>query len=116
MKDLNSRFEVVQNIVAKLSSEFGVEKPKLIVKSMSKLHGFYAVDVITLNLDTLHNNLSVAIKTVRHEFCHYLEDILDLPENKSEIKARRFEKNILALGILPKNQRKLCVEDAEKHE
>ena len=116
MKDFNSRFEVVQNVLAKLSFEFGVDKPKLLVKHLSKLHGFYAIDVITLNSDTLHNNLSVAIKTVRHEFCHYLEDILNLPDNKSEMKARRFEKNILALGILPKNQTKLCVGDKEKHD
>jgi len=114
MKDFESRFEVVQNVLAKLSLEFGVEEPKLLAKSMKLLHGFYTLGTITLNLNTLHNNLSAAVKTVRHEFCHYLEDILWLPENKSELKARRFEKNVLALGVLPKNQTRLVGELQEE--
>jgi len=111
MKDFESRLGVVKNILQKLSLEFGVKKPNLSLKSMERLHGFYTLNTITLNLNTLHNNLSTAIKTVRHEFCHYLEDALSLDECKSELKARRFEKNILALSILPKNQTRLGVEE-----
>jgi len=102
--DHNTRLEVVKNVITNLAIEFGVDKPTLTLKHMSKLHGFYAIDVITLNSNTLHNNLSMAIKAVRHEFCHYLDDILNLPNNNSELKARRFEKNILSLSKLPISQ------------
>ena len=107
MKNLNFRLDTVKNVLAKLSNEFDVDKPELHFKNMKRLHGFYTFDAITLNLDTLHNNLAEAVRTVRHEFYHYLEDILSLPKKKSELKARRFEKNRLVLGILPKSQTKL---------
>jgi len=102
------RLEIVKKVLAKLAQEFNVEKPHLFIKPMKTLHGYYVIDEITLNSNTLRDNLSMAVKTVRHEFYHYLEDILSLDSRKSEVKARRFEKNILSLNILPKSQKKLC--------
>lgn len=106
MKDLNSRIKALDIILEGLVTEFGVYFPKLSFKSMRSLHGFYASDKITINLNTLHNNLAEASRTLRHEFYHFLEDILSLDESKSELKAKRFEKGQLC-GILPKSQRKL---------
>ena len=113
MKNLNFRFEYTKNILRKLCQEFDVETPKLTVKTMSKLHGFYTFNVITLNLETLQNNLAEALRTVRHEFYHYLQDVLDLPEKKSELKAKRFEKDMFSLEVLPKSQTKLFERESE---
>jgi len=113
VKDFESRFKIAQNVLSKLASEFEVEIPKLMVKNMKKLHGFYALDTITLNTNTLHNNLAEALRTVRHEFYHYLQDVLDLPEKKSELKAKRFEKDVFSLEILPKSQTKLFERESE---
>jgi len=107
MKDLGFRFKTAKNMLRQLSLEFDVETPKLRIKPMKKLHGFYTLNTITINTDSLHTNLAETLRTVRHEFYHYLEDVLCLPERKSEMKAKRFEKNKLSLGLLPKNQTKL---------
>jgi len=109
MKDFESRLDLAKNVLRKLSSEFDVEAPKLMVKNMKQLHGFYVFNTITLNTNTLHDDIAEALRTVRHEFYHYLEDILCLPEGKSEMKAKRFEKNKLSLGVLPKTQRNLNI-------
>lgn len=111
VKDFISRFELAQKLLIKLSREFGVDKPKLIVKPMNKYHGFYSWALITLNQKTLHDNLAEALRTVRHEFYHYLEDIYNLRQN--EFKAKRFEKDAFSTEILPRSQTRLFEEKEE---
>ena len=107
-EDYTKRIVIIQNTVKRLCHEFGVPSPKLTIKPLKTLHGFYTLDEITLNFETLVNNLGEAVRTIRHEFAHYLEDYLALPQKKSELKAKHFENNIHALGLLPKNQKKLA--------
>jgi len=107
MKDFEKRFKLLCTVRDRLARDFGVEKPKLLAKNLKGIHGYYIFNKIIINLDTLHNNLSRAVETVRHEFCHYLMDFLVLDDRRSELKAKRFERNMLALGVLPINQRLL---------
>ena len=107
MKDVETRLHYLSRSLKGLAETFGVRKPNLLVTSLKKAHGFYALDTITINVATLRNNLSLALTTLRHEFCHYLQDELELDDRKPELNAIRFEKNILTLGVKPISQRLL---------
>ena len=106
MKGLDFRKKILQNTLQRLTTDFGVPSPILQFKKMKRLHGFYTFFMITINLKTLEENLAEANRTLRHEFYHYLEYALSLPNKKSELKARRFEKKYLR-ETLPKTQKKL---------
>lgn len=94
---------VAVKILTNLSREFDVPVPDLIQEAPDpKLGGWYSFDTIHICSDMLkspHYTLSIA----RHEFAHYLQDLNGLKE-RIEFHARKFEKNRLALGILPKTQ------------
>lgn len=104
MKDFDVRFNVLDKVLSNLSKQYAVPKPKLLCKPLKKLWGYYAPDTIIISLSLLHSDLSTATRVLRHEFYHYLEYELDLHEQKSELKARRFEKNIWTCQILPISQ------------
>lgn len=106
-KDFHFRLDILKNVVSKLSKEFGVPEPKLKWKTLKGLYGYYAPNTIIVDFNILRLNLSQSVRTVRHEFYHYLQDEFCLDERKSEVKARRFEKDIWANGILPKGQKRL---------
>lgn len=95
-------FLVALRILRKLSREFDVPIPDLIQESPSKLFGWYCFDEIHISVDTLRS-IHQTVKTSRHEFAHYLQDLFNI-KNKTEVQARKFERNILALGKLPKSQ------------
>ena len=109
-KQVNTAFRVriIRNLIKKLSKEFGVDEPKLGFQDMELLHGFYlwCDEKIVLNNSICDLNLAEALRTVRHEFYHYLEDVLGLPEKRSELKAKRFEKG-RRVEVLSKYQTKL---------
>ena len=111
MKDLDKvvhfRFNILKKVISKLAREFGVPEPKLKWKISKGLYGYYAPDMIIVDFHILRLNLAQSVRTVRHEFYHYLQDEFCLDERKSEVKARRFEKDIWANEILPKGQKKL---------
>ena len=98
---------VVNRILRELCKDFGVPTPELIIESPSKsLYGWYDGDNgIHICSDTL-KSLSNSITTLRHEFAHYVQDLYD-EYKKPELQAKRFEKNTLALEILPISQTRL---------
>ena len=98
-------FLVAERLLRKLSREFKVPIPELIVESLPKLAGCYYCGEIHIDPNVLRS-LSETVKTVKHEFAHYLQDYFNLTK-KPEVHARRFETNRLALGVLPKNQTRL---------
>jgi hypothetical protein len=104
MRNLNIRYQKLRDLINKLSAEFDVDPPKLAATSMSSIHGFYGVGVITINAMTVAHDFAEAKRTIRHEFCHYLQDQYDLPEKRVELQAKRFENDLWCLPILPKSQ------------
>lgn len=104
MKDFDMRFNILDQVLSKLSKQYAVPKPKLFCEELKNVWGFYALGKITIRRSLLHSNLSTAVRTLRHEFYHYLEDELCLDERKSELKAKRFEKNIWSCEVLPIGQ------------
>lgn len=101
MKYLN----VAQELLKKLAEDFDVPLPDLVVSDFKNCAGCYFAFEIHIDRRTLQN-LHDTVIVARHEFAHYLQDVWSL-DQKSELYARRFEKNILALGILPKTQTKI---------
>ena len=103
------RREILNNTLNRLAKEFGVSKPNLLIRPLTGLWGTYSILRTEITIDTkiFQTNISKAITTLKHEFYHYLEDIQDLDDKKSELKARRFEKNPLSFIILPKSQTQL---------
>ena len=95
-------FLVAHKILAKLSREFGVSIPDLDADCPANLSGCYYCGEVHVNEETLRSIVRT-VKTSRHEFAHYLQDLFNL-EGKAELKARRFERNLFALGLLPKSQ------------
>jgi len=104
LKDFDMRFNALDKVLSKLSKQYAVPKPKLLCKTLKKLWGYYAPNTIVISLRLLHRDLSTATRTLRHEFYHYLEDELCLDDRTTELKARRFEKNIWACEVLPITQ------------
>jgi len=89
-------------ILQKLSGEFDVPIPELIQASPQKhLSGWYFFDEIHISPESLKNQFET-LRVARHEFAHYLADLLNIKIN--ELQARKFERNMLALGKLPKSQ------------
>ena len=103
-KDFHIRFNVLNTVLSNLSKQYAIPKPKLLCKPLKKLWGLYALGTITIDFKLLVSNLSTATRTLKHEFYHYLEDELPLDQRKSELKAKRFEKNILSCKVLPISQ------------
>ena len=95
-------FLVLDKLLCKLSREFNIPTPELVSGCPTNLSGCYYCGEIHIAEDVLHN-LHEAVKTLKHEFAHYLQDYLGLTK-RTEIQAKRFEKNMFVLGRLPHSQ------------
>ena len=109
-------FLVAHRILAKLSKEFDVEVPELLIDCPTEISGYYCCGEVHINEEILRS-MHDTIVTVRHEFAHYLQDLWNI-NRKPEVLAHRFEKNLLALGKLPKCQTVLAREreETQSHE
>ena len=101
---MKNYYLVAHRLLRRLCKEFAVPIPELIMATPSeRIAGCYYDRQIFIGKDTLQNR-SGTLRTIRHEFGHYLEDYYELDWGH-HWKARRFERNILEYGILPKAQK-----------
>lgn len=103
---LPKHFGAVRKVLLRLCEEYDVEVPKFDV-NMSlcppNCEACYSMFEIHMSR-SVFTSLAHAIRTLRHEFAHYLSDLADLPSNREEVRAKRFEKGLPMEGVQPKSQ------------
>jgi predicted SprT family Zn-dependent metalloprotease len=121
MRVCPKRKALIQRCLERLAKEFNMPYPQWFIEDpwtrKPNIAGIFHIypPFLSFNPKFIAENTDT-LETVRHEFGHYLisEKMFDYPEFSRFAKKReqekaccRFERNLFALGILPKNQRRL---------
>lgn len=104
---MTNYFLLAHNLLHRLCKEFDVAIPSLNCDTeyCNDCDACYFAYEIHVHPQTF-KNMGRTVTCIRHEFAHYMQDLNGI-EKRLEKQARRFEKNIFALGILPKPQKTL---------
>ena len=104
---MTNYFLLAHNLLYRLCRNFDVAVPPLIddAEYCDDCDACYFPYEIHIHPEVF-KNMSRTITCIRHEFAHYMQDLNGI-EKRIEKQARRFEKDIFALGILPKSQKTL---------
>ena len=128
------RKDFIEKCFQRLSKQFDVPMPKYFIETdwqrEPQVAGFFspAGNFIVLNGKFVNENIALTLRTVKHEFAHYLiqTKLLEIPHFIDFIGGRlqekvcyRFEKDYRALKIQPTSQTNLLsvnMSDAKKCE